>query len=336
MVATMAAGASLILYEGHAVPPNDPFRLVKIMHRENATHFGTSPGYVRAIQRLSHSLDKVPVPRLRGITVTGSPSTAEDFAFVAMFFGDDIPFMSISGGTDICGSFLVACAGLVPIVPGRLSVPSLGFDVCSVDDQGHRLLDSSGELVCRSQAPVYPLRFLNDEGHKRYRGTYFDKLGEHTWCHGDELKEHSTAAGGGFTIIGRSDMTLNVNGVRMGSSELYRASATLSWIEDSCVVAQQHGEDQRIVMVVVSPSGLTKERANELRSHVRASLSPRHVPHLVIEAPSGIPYTFSGKKAEAAVKRVLEGKEVPGRSSLRNPEALSAIRRSYESAMASE
>ena len=61
-----------------------------------------------------------------------------------------------------------------------------------------------------------------------------------------------------------------------------------------------------------------------IASSLKSKCSPRHVPDEVIPVPD-IPYTISGKKMEAPVKKILMGMEADktlNKDAMRNPESL--------------
>ena len=132
---------------------------------------------------------------------------------------------------------------------------------------------------------------------------------------------------GGVIIYGRSDATLNIRGVRIGTAEIYRPLESLPWIVNSLSIEQRVGRDTEIVLFVVLEDGveLTSERELEIRSVIRRHASPRHVPGHVHAVPD-IPVTRNGKKAELAVKRMVEGDQIPNLNALANPECLEAFR----------
>jgi acetoacetyl-CoA synthetase len=147
---------------------------------------------------------------------------------------------------------------------------------------------------------------------------------------GDSAVEFDRSDGGGFIILGRSDLVMNVNGVRIGSADFYRVTERVSWVIDACAVGQAWAGDVRIVLILELAPGevLSAERITEVRTTIRSNLSPRHVPSVIIAAR--IPYTFSGKRSETAAKNVLENRVVESERSLRNPESLAEIKRAME------
>lgn len=104
----------------------------------------------------------------------------------------------------------------------------------------------------------------------------------------------------GITFLGRSDSVLKPSGVRIGTAEIYSVVETLPEIADSLVIGQYWKEDERIILFVqLSPGhSLTEELKGKIRRALRENASPRHVPALILEAPS-IPYTFNMKKVES-------------------------------------
>ncbi|GAA6072702.1 acetoacetyl-CoA synthetase isoform X1, partial [Tachysurus ichikawai] len=142
------------------------------------------------------------------------------------------------------------------------------------------------------------------------------------WAHGDYCKINPKT--GGIMMLGRSDGTLNPNGVRFGSSEIYNIVEAFEEVCDSVCVPQYNadGEERVILFVKLVPNHtFSSELVAKIRSAIRVSLSARHVPSVILETKD-IPYTISGKKVEVAVKQVIAGKEVSQRGAFSNPDSL--------------
>jgi acetoacetyl-CoA synthetase len=110
-------------------------------------------------------------------------------------------------------------------------------------------------------------------------------------------------------VHGRSDATLNRNGVRMGSAEIYLALEKLPQIADSLVVGVElPGGDYWMPLFVVLHEGamLDDKLRTDILQTIRHAASPRHLPDAIIELPA-IPRTLTGKKLEIPVKRILLG-----------------------------
>ena len=159
----------------------------------------------------------------------------------------------------------------------------------------------------------------NDDDGSRYREAYFDMY-PGVWRHGDwiEITDRGTAI-----IYGRSDSTINRGGVRMGTSEIYRAVLAVDEVIDALVV----DVDGWMPLFVVLRDGATLDddlEAARSRARVREDCSPRHVPNEVHEIAE-VPRTLSGKVLEVPVKRILMGtpaEKAASRDSLANPAAL--------------
>ena len=76
-----------------------------------------------------------------------------------------------------------------------------------------------------------------------------------------------------------------------------------------------------ILFLKMDKGEMTPELVKRLASTIRARLSARHVPAIILPITE-IPYTINGKKVEVAVKRVLVGEEVRNKNALANPECL--------------
>ena len=78
-----------------------------------------------------------------------------------------------------------------------------------------------------------PVYFWNDADSKAYRAAYFDKF-EGIWAHGDFILKNPKTQGG-IVMLGRSDGTLNPNGLRFGSAEIYNIVEPFHEIADRYV-----------------------------------------------------------------------------------------------------
>nr|XP_042123765.1 acetoacetyl-CoA synthetase isoform X2 [Peromyscus maniculatus bairdii] len=149
---------------------------------------------------------------------------------------------------------------------------------------------------------------------------------EGVWAHGDYCRINPKT--GGIVMLGRSDGTLNPNGVRFGSSEIYNIVEAFDEVEDSLCVPQYNRDgEERVVLFLKMASGHTfqPDLVKRIRDAIRLGLSARHVPSLILET-RGIPYTLNGKKVEVAVKQVMAGRAVEHRGAFSNPETLDLYR----------
>ena len=321
-VSGLLTGAQLVLYDGNPGHP-DLDVLWQVAERERVTHFGTSAKWLASCRnaQITPGTDH-DLSALRVLFSTGSPLLPADYDWVYAEVKQDLLLGSISGGTDIVSSF-VGCSPLLPVRRGEIQCRLLGVAAAAFDETGKSVIDECGELVCTQPLPSMPIGFWNDADGSRYREAYFSSF-DGVWAHGDFVLFTEQ---GGAIIYGRSDATLNVGGVRIGTAEIYRQIEPMAAIADAMVVAQPYGDDTRIVMLVVLNRGYTLDDSlkKEIRKQLRENASPRHMPG-VIEAVTALPYTRSGKKVEIAVTRLLRGMTINNTGAIANPESLDEIR----------
>jgi acetoacetyl-CoA synthetase len=121
------------------------------------------------------------------------------------------------------------------------------------------------------------------------------------------------------------DATLNVNGVRIGTAEIYRVVLSLPGVLEAMAIEQPDGDDSRVVLFVVLEQTLTDDMVGLVRTTLRTQASPRHVPAAIVEVPQ-LPRTRSGKMTELAVADIMTGRPERDTSSLANPESLQWFR----------
>ncbi|MGB9847277.1 MAG: acetoacetate--CoA ligase, partial [Desulfotomaculales bacterium] len=319
LLSSLAVGATVVLYDGNPNHP-DPYAMWRLAEEERITVFGLSASYINFLRSQGVSPGKkCDLSSLKEISQTGSPLSAEGFAYVYREIKEDLHFNSISGGTDINGCF-AAGNPVSPVYAGELQGPALAMKIKAYDENGRPVYDRQGELVCEAPAPSMPLYFWNDPGGEKYKNAYFTHF-PGVWRHGDYIVIHSDT--GGITFYGRSDAVLKPSGVRIGTAEIYNQVEKMEEIADSLAIGQNWEGDQRVILFVKLNPGyaLTEELQNKIRKTLRENASPRHVPALIVEVPD-IPYTLNMKKVESAVTNIVNGRPVTNRDALANPEAL--------------
>jgi acetoacetyl-CoA synthetase len=322
LVGGLLTHAAIVLYDGSPGHP-DMGVLWDLAERTQMTCFGTSASYIAACMKAevapAASRD---LSRLRAVGSTGSPLAPEGFQWVYDELGADTWLFSTSGGTDVCTAFV----GGVPILPvyrGELQARALGAKVEAFDEDGNSVVDEVGELVITEPMPSMPLFLWGDDDGSRYRASYFEDY-PGVWRHGDwiEITSRGTAV-----IYGRSDSTINRQGVRMGTSEIYRAVQAVPEVLDALVVdvPSAGGEGWMPLFVVLRDDvELDEELTGEIKRRIREQCSPRHVPNEIFRIAE-VPRTLSGKVLEVPVKRILTGtppERAASRDSLANPDAL--------------
>ncbi|OPX35811.1 MAG: acetoacetate--CoA ligase [Desulfobacteraceae bacterium 4484_190.2] len=318
LTSSLGVGASLVLFDGNPFHP-DPGALWKMAQDEKITIFGTSAGYIAALQNAGVKPGKeYDLTPLKAVLSTGSPLSVEGFEFIYKEVKKDLQLASIAGGSDLNGCFALGNP-IGPVYAGELQCRGLAMKVEAFDEDGKPVINQQGELVCTAPFPSMPIYFWDDPKGEKYHAAYFDVY-PNIWRHGDFIEINDR---GGVIIYGRSDATLNPGGVRIGTAEIYRQVEQLEEIADSLVVGQDWKNDVRVILFVQMAEGydLTDDLRNKIKATIRTNASPRHVPAKILAVPE-ILYTLNMKKVELAVKKVIQGEEVKNKDALKNPEVL--------------
>ncbi|MFY0712059.1 acetoacetate--CoA ligase [Seonamhaeicola sp. NFXS20] len=316
-------GASIVLYDGSPTYPKFD-ALWGFSDDLNINHFGTSAPYL--VANMKKQLDiknKHNLSSIRSISSTGAPLPAEAFDYVYKNIKSDVWLCSMAGGTDVCTAF-VGGTPLNAVYSGEIQCRALGVSLYALDDLGNPIEDDLGEMVIDKPMPSMPIYFWNDKDNARYKSSYFEDY-PGKWRHGDFIKINSKT--GGLVIYGRSDATLNRHGIRIGTSEIYRAVNKIKAIEDALIVnLELEGGKHYMPLFVKLKEGidLTDDIKQAINNQLKSDYSPRHVPDEIFEVKD-IPYTISGKKMEAPIKKILLKMPIEKSiniDAMRNPESV--------------
>ena len=321
-VSAMLHGATVLLYDGSPSFP-DISALWRLADEAKITHFGTSAPFLMACLKAEYvPKNHYKLPYLRSIGSTGSPLPSEAYQFVYSSVKKDVWLASMSGGTDVCTAW-VGGNPLLPVFAGEIQCRSLGCDMRSFDELGNEVIGEVGEMVVLKPMPSMPVYFWNDKNFEKYTESYFEMYNG-IWRHGDWLKITKTGA---CVILGRSDATLNRQGVRIGTAEIYRVLDTISELKDALIVnLELAGGKHFMPLFVTITEGVVFDETlkQKINLALKKAYSPRHVPD-EIYLVSDIPNTISGKKMEAPVKKILMGiplSKAANLGAMRNPESL--------------
>jgi acetoacetyl-CoA synthetase len=337
LVSGLAAGATLILYDGSpfqyvadGLSVKDDYAMPKLIDELGITQFGTSAKYLSVLEQKNIVPKEVglTLKSLKAVYSTGSPLAPSTFEYVYRAFGQ-INLGSITGGTDIISLFGAPCP-LHPVYTGEIQVLGLGM-ACQAWDFEGKDMSKSGEpadLVCVKPFPCQPVLFWGKEGAKKYKSSYFEMF-PGIWHHGDFVRFNPQT--GGLVMLGRSDGILKPSGVRFGSAEIYNTLLKHfpDQVEDGLCIGQRRetDTDETVVLFLKMKEGMpfNENLVQAIKSTVRKELSARHVPGIIDETPE-IPVTTNGKKIEGAVKQILCGMNVKTSASVANASSLEFYR----------
>lgn len=331
LVQALACGTSVVVYPG-SPKVGDADRQFEIIARTASTRFAVGAPYLSLVERSS----LVPAERwdlsgLKSILSTGAPLPNSTWLWVHENVSPSVRLGSDSGGTDICSGFI----GTNPIEPihlGELQGPTLGVDARAFNDDGEEVIGEVGELVITQPMPSMPLYLWNDDDGSRYRSAYFERFayapgdrGAGVWAQGDWVVQSDR---GSFVVHGRSDATLNRQGVRLGTAEIYAALSAVDEVVQSVVIGVEHsggaGYWMPLFVQLAEAAELTEDLQNRIATQIRTHASARHVPDEII-AVSGVPVTHTGKRIEVPLKKLFSGRAAEtaiNQDSLANPETI--------------
>ncbi|MGK2316563.1 acetoacetate--CoA ligase [Gordonia rhizosphera] len=300
----LTQGAGIVLYEGSPGYPPGAVWEVAARARADALLLGAAVVTFSAGAGF-FPRDNYDLSRLRHVMVSGSALPSAGYHWLMDHVSADLRIDSTSGGTDISGSF-VGGNEYAPVRVGRIGGRLAGVDCAAWRDDGTPVVEEVGDLVITQPMPSMPVMLWNDPDYTRYTDSYFDTW-PGVWRHGDWVTMHSD---GSVTIHGRSDSTLNRQGVRLGSSDFYDVLDGMPEIAETLVIGVDQPDDAYWLGLFVVPApghAVDDELKHKIVVTLRTRLTPRHVPDEIIEAPA-VPHTLNGKRLEIPVKKLLLGR----------------------------
>ncbi|NHN42476.1 AMP-binding protein [Halorubellus sp. JP-L1] len=323
LIGNHSFGGTIFMYEGAPDHP-EPDRFWEMIDRHGLTQFGISPTAIRALRKHGDEwLEGHDLSSLRILGSTGEPWDPESWQwFLDEVGGGEAPIINISGGTEICGCFLMPMP-INDLKPCTLGGPGLGMDIDVVDQNGESIRDSNerGFLVARDSCPSMTKSLWS--GDERYLDEYWSSW-EDLWDHGDWAQMD---ADGFWFLHGRADDALNVAGRKVGPAEVEGALMEHDAVNQAAAVgAPDDTTGTAVVTYVVLEDGF--EESDDLRDELRAVVGeelgkpfrPREV--LFVDE---FPKTQSGKIIRRAIEGVYTGEELGDMSSIENPEALEEV-----------
>jgi acetoacetyl-CoA synthetase len=318
LTSCLAVGSSIVLYEGDPLAKKGSI-LFEMIDKLQISVFGTNARYLAEIKQSYFKLNGAQpnknfnLSSLRSVLSTGSVLNSDAYKFVANAIKPlsvtSLQLSSISGGTDILGCFALGSSDK-PVVTGEFQTRSLGLAVEVFDEKGIiNPPNTQGELVCTAPFPSMPLGFLNDPLGEKFYSTYFSRF-QGVWHHGDFVE---LTPSDGMIFHGRSDTTLNPNGVRIGTGEIYNQLEQLESEEGLGIIEglalglrNKKGDEEFILFIVFKNEvSLDENIAKTIRRNFKTKLSPFHIPQKIIQADK-LPTTLNGKITELPLKRALE------------------------------
>ncbi|MFB6183921.1 MAG: AMP-binding protein [Haloarculaceae archaeon] len=323
LIGTHTFGGTTFMYEGAPDYP-DPDRYWRLIDRHALTQFGISPTAIRALRKQGdHWVEGHDLSSLRLLGSTGEPWDPESWQwFYDRVGGGDTPIINISGGTEICGCFLMPMP-IQSLKPCTLGGPGLGMAIDVVNDAGDSVRDAHqrGHLVARDSCPSMTKSLWS--GDERYLQEYWSTWDD-LWDHGDWAQVDED---GLWFLHGRADDALNVAGRKVGPAEVEGAAIEHAAVNQAAAVGvPDDTTGTAVVLYVVLEAGSDPSDAlrEEIRETVGTELGKPFRPREVLFVDA-FPKTQSGKIVRRAIQATYTGEDLGDLSSIENPDVLASL-----------
>jgi len=325
IIGNHAFGGTIVMYEGAPDYP-EPDRFWRMIDDHDVTQFGISPTAIRALRKQGDEwVEDHDLSSLRLLGSTGEPWDPESWLWFYENVGhSEVPIMNISGGTEICGCFLMPMPNQ-SLKPCTLGGKGLGMAVDIVDAEGNSVTDAHerGYLVARDSCPSMTKSLWS--GDDRYLEEYWSDFTEPPlWNHGDWAQKDED---GLWFLHGRADDALNVAGRKVGPAEVEGALMDHDAVNQAAAVGVPDDTTGTAVVTYVVPEDgieISDSLREDLRDQVGTELGKPFRPREVLFVDE-FPKTQSGKIIRRAISSVYRGEDLGDMDSIENPDALDAV-----------
>lgn len=263
-----------------------PKNLMEVIEKYKVTTFCAPPTIYRFL--IKEDLTMFDLSHLKYCVVAGEPLNPE--VFKQFLDQTGISLMEGYGQTEC--TVAVATYPWMKPKPGSMGMPTPGYDIEIVDEEGNKCeAGNEGEIVIHT-ASSKPVGMFN--------GYYRDdqltasvwtndvyRTGDMAWCDED----------GYFWFVGRADDVIKSSGYRIGPFEVESALMEHPAVLECAITAVPDPDRGQIVKATIVTSKNyhpSEELAKELQEHVKKVTAPYKYPRLV-EFVTELPKTISGK-----------------------------------------
>lgn len=276
-------GSAVFVYDYDRFVPN---AMLDVIARNKVTSFCAPPTLYRFF--IKEDLSQYDFKALQHCSVAGEPLNPEVYSRFLDLTG--LKLREGYGQTEMTAA--IAVFPWMEPKPGSMGMPSPGYDIDLVDDEGRPCeVGEKGQIVVRTdkRQPV-----------GMFHGYYKDpELTERAW-HDGMYRTGDMAwkdEDGYFWFVGRTDDVIKSSGYRIGPFEVESALIEHPAVLE-CAVTGVPDPDRGTVVkaTVVLAKGYTAspELATELQEHVKKITAPYKYPR-IIEFAAELPKTISGK-----------------------------------------
>ena len=305
----LAAGASLLIYEGAPNAPHEG-RFWEIIEAEKPTIFYTAPTAIRSFMKwgMAH-IEGRDLSSLRLLGTVGEGINPEAWIWYhEVIGGKRCPIVDTWWQTETGGIMMSPLPGCTPTKPGSCTLPLPGVVPEIVDASGAPVTPGHGGWLVMTQPWPGMLRGIwgDDE---RFVETYWSKV-PGKYLAGDNARQDKE---GYYWIMGRIDDVLNVAGHRLSTIEIESALVSHPSVVEAAAVGRPHDVKGEAVAVFVTlrTGAPTDGLKDSLRKHVRQQIGALAAPDDIHFAAT-LPKTRSGKIMRRLLRDIAAGRETVG------------------------
>ena len=305
----LAAGASLLIYEGAPNAPHEG-RFWEIIEAEKPTIFYTAPTAIRSFMKwgMTH-IEGRDLSSLRLLGTVGEGINPEAWIWYhEVIGGKRCPIVDTWWQTETGGIMMSPLPGCTPTKPGSCTLPLPGVVPEIVDASGAPVTPGHGGWLVMTQPWPGMLRGIwgDDE---RFVETYWSKV-PGKYLAGDNARQDKE---GYYWIMGRIDDVLNVAGHRLSTIEIESALVSHPSVAEAAAVGRPHDvKGEAVAVFVTLRSGAPTDGLKDaLRKHVRQQIGALAAPDDIHFAAT-LPKTRSGKIMRRLLRDIAAGRETVG------------------------
>ncbi len=225
----------------------------RFIQNAKVTMLGVVPTLV-AHWRKTQCMEGLDWHRIKMFSSTGECSNPEDMLYLMSLAGYQ-PVIEYCGGTEIGGAYMTSTV-IENNYPSLFSTPAMGLNVTIINEEGQPA--SVGEVAIIPPSIGLSTQLLNANHHDIYYANMPLSIdGEILRRHGDQIKR---LANGYYMILGRTDDTMNLGGIKISAAEIERALAGIPEITEIAAIgvpSQGNGPEQ-LVIYASTQSNLNK------------------------------------------------------------------------------
>ena len=328
--APLLAGATTIVFEGKPIGTPDAGTFWRIVEKHKVASLFTAPTAIRAIKKEDPNgefMKKSDLSNFRRLFLAGERLDPDTYHWAHEKLG--IPVIDNWWQTETGWPIATNPVGIeeLPVKPGSPSVPTPGYDVQILDDQGNQVpADAEGAICIKLPMPpgTLPTLWQDDD---RYVQSYLSAYDGY-YLTGDGGYIDSD---GYVYVMGRTDDVLNVAGHRLSTGSIEAALSGHPQVAECAVIGvadQMKGQIPRALVVLKSgvnldeagEAQLKKELVGRVRDEVGAVAALREV-----DVVSALPKTRSGKILRKTMRQIADGQEAMVPSTIEDPAVLEAL-----------